>query len=78
MARGHGATCTADAANWNLFKFLSGKLTAGPDVDGSNFYEDTWFLEDGTKHSIFCEDEIKYEDLILSNKTIRFDYSEIH
>jgi hypothetical protein len=58
----------ADAANWKLFKFLSGRLTAGPDVDSSNFYEVTWFLEDDTKHSIFREDEIKYENLILKGE----------
>jgi thioredoxin reductase len=58
----------ADAANWNLFKFLSGRLTGGPEVDGSEFYAVTWFMEDGTKHSVFSEDEIKYEDLILKGE----------
>ena len=58
----------ADAANWNLFRFLSGRLTEGPDVDGSEFYAVTWYLEDGSKHSTFREYEIKYEDLILNGK----------
>jgi len=57
----------ADAANWNLFRFLSGRLTGGPDIDGGEFYGVTWYLEDGSKHSTFREHEIKYEDLILNN-----------
>jgi thioredoxin reductase len=60
----------ADAANWNLFKYLSGRLTGGPEIDGSDFYEVTWFLKDGTKHSVFREDEIKYEALILNNEPV--------
>ena len=55
-----------DAVNWNLFRFLKGKLTGGPDVDGSDSYTVTWFLEDGHQHSTYREDEIKYEDLILN------------
>ena len=58
----------ADAVNWNLFKFLKGRLTGGPDVDESEFFTVTWFLEDGRKHSTFHENEIKYEDLILNGK----------
>jgi thioredoxin reductase len=55
----------ADAANWNLFRFLRGRLTGGPGVNGDRFFTVTWFLEDGTRHSTFHEYEIKYEDLIL-------------
>lgn len=56
----------ADAANWNLFRFLHGSLVAGPDVDGSKFYEVQWYFEDGRKHSTFHETEIKYEDVIMN------------
>ncbi|MDX1415067.1 MAG: hypothetical protein R3293_12800 [Candidatus Promineifilaceae bacterium] len=57
----------ADAVNWNVFRLLKGKLTAGPDVDGSAFYAVTWSLADGRKHSTVHENEIKYEDLILND-----------
>ena len=60
----------ADAVNWNLFRSLKGELTKGPDVDGSEFYAVSWFLEDGSKHSTFHEHEIKFEDLILNEKAV--------
>ena len=61
----------ADAVNWNVFRSLRGKLTGGPDVDGSEFYAVTWYLEDGSKHSTFRENEIKYEDLIMDGELTR-------
>jgi hypothetical protein len=57
----------ADAVNWNLFRDLHGRLTAGPDIDGSEHYAVTWYLPDGSEHSTFHEFEIKYEDLILND-----------
>jgi thioredoxin reductase len=59
----------ADAVNWNLFRSLKGRLIGGPDVDGSEFYAVTWYLEDGSEHSTFREYDIKYEDLILNAKS---------
>ena len=56
----------ADVVNWNRFRSLRGKLIAGPDVDGSEFYTVIWYLEDGSVQSTFREDDIKYEDLILN------------
>jgi len=58
----------ADAVNWNIFRFLSGNLIEGPDVDGSEYYTVAWYFQDGRKHSTFREDAIKYEDLILAGK----------
>ena len=59
----------ADAVNWNVFRSLRGRLIGGPDVDGSEFYAVTWVLEDDSEHSTFLEYEIKYEDLILDDKS---------
>lgn len=56
----------ADAVNWNIFRFLRGKVTGGPDIDGRDFYEVTWFEENGRKHSTFNENDILYESLIIN------------
>jgi thioredoxin reductase len=55
----------ADCVNMNVFRFMEGAVTAGPDIDGSEKYKATWKLGDGKPSSVFSEEDIKYEDLIL-------------
>lgn len=54
----------ADTVNRNRFRVMTGKVTAGPEVDGADLYEVTWYHETGEEFLVFSEADIRHQSLI--------------